>query len=218
MISENGGETWDINYNPAGMDNHYFGKCVYFLNQDIGFIAGLGRTILKTTNGGYDWDMVYTSGVYNWECYENIYFTDENNGFAVGVSSTILKTNDGGDSWYVIETGFDLFFNAIAFCDQTNGYIVGSLGENIVETTDGGNIWTIKDFDPILVNGNLTDICFVNETTGFITCDDYTGATWDGFIFKTIDSGETWFEVYTDFWNIPQSIDFYDETNGIARF
>ncbi|MCD4698151.1 MAG: T9SS type A sorting domain-containing protein, partial [Bacteroidales bacterium] len=216
MISEDAGESWDFYYHPANMNNGYFGKCIYFLNQNTGFIAGLGQTILITTNGGYDWEMVYTSGVYNWVSYESICFIDENKGFAVGVNSTILKTNDGGNSWYEVETGFEFSFNSIAFCDQLNGFIVGSSGEYILKTNDGGITWTLKDFDPGLVSGNLTDICFVNEITGFITCDDYAISTWDGFIFKTINGGETWSEVYTDIWNIPQDIDFIDENTGIV--
>ncbi len=216
MISENAGESWEFYYHPADMNNNYFGSYVYFLDQDIGFIAGLGRTILKTTNGGYDWEMVYTSGIYNWVCYDYICFADENNGFAVGWGSEILKTNDGGNSWYVFETGFDFSFNAIAFCNQTKGYIVGSSGEYIVETNDGGNTWALKDFDPVLVSGNLSDICFVNDTTGFITCIDYTASNSDGIIYKSTDAGETWFLVYTHTWNMPRAIDFFDENNGIA--
>ena len=57
MITEDEGESWNIFRNPAGWSNNYFGRTIFFLNENKGFIAGKGKSILKTTNVGIDWEI-----------------------------------------------------------------------------------------------------------------------------------------------------------------
>ncbi|MCD4731941.1 MAG: hypothetical protein K8R74_15145, partial [Bacteroidales bacterium] len=214
MISDDAGLTWDFKYNPAGMDNNYFGKCIYFLNSDIGFIGGAGRTILKTTDGGNYWNVVYYSGVNNWQYIEDIAFCNETTGFAVGDYTSIKKTTDGGENWISIEAGNDFNLHQVEFCNETTGFIIGSSEEYILKTIDGGNIWQIIDYPNGLENLNPGEIYFYNETTGFIFGDSGY-SDFDDVICKTTDSGITWTVVHTDPSAYFGKIDFITDQHGI---
>jgi photosystem II stability/assembly factor-like uncharacterized protein len=61
---------------------------VYFVNNNIGYIAGNFGTILKTSDGGNTWT-VLSSGIT--QDLRSIYFTDVNTGYIVGAFHTILK-------------------------------------------------------------------------------------------------------------------------------
>jgi photosystem II stability/assembly factor-like uncharacterized protein len=103
-ISENEGISWDIYLNPAGQSNDYICKGSYFINQDIGFIYGGNETILKTTDGGINWNLVYSGAGY-WHFVNEIEFTNETTGFAIAENGQLFKSSDTGDSWEIIESG-----------------------------------------------------------------------------------------------------------------
>ncbi|OQX75687.1 MAG: hypothetical protein B6D61_09945, partial [Bacteroidetes bacterium 4484_249] len=212
MISEDAGESWDINYNPAGIENGFFGQCIYFLNSNVGFIGGSGLTILKTTDSGSNWYEVYNSGVGNWDCFKDIAFCNETTGFAVGDFSRIKKTTDGGETWVTVEAGNDFNLYKVEFCNETTGFITGSSDEYILKTTDGGNNWQIINLPPGLENLYIQDIHFINETIGFVFCDLGSGT---GVIARTTDSGETWNIVNSGLYLSSGTIDFFDEQHGI---
>jgi len=214
MISSDAGETWQINHHPAGLDNNFVGECIYFLNSDIGFIGGANRTILKTVDGGNNWDTVYYSGGPNWQCFRDIAFCNETTGFAVGDYTSIKKTTDGGETWINLEVGNDFNLHQVEFCSETIGFIIGSSNEYILKTIDGGNSWQIINYPTGLENLSLEEMQFVNETTGFVYCDaGYPN--YDGAICKTSDSGITWVNVFDDPSAYSGSIDFIDDQHGI---
>ena len=71
----------------------YFLFGVSFSDANTGTAVGSGGTILRTTNGGTNWD-TQTSGTES--DLSRVSFTDADNGAAVGQFGTILRTTDGG--------------------------------------------------------------------------------------------------------------------------
>jgi photosystem II stability/assembly factor-like uncharacterized protein len=67
---------------------------VRFLNASTGYAVGDEGVILKTKNGGNNWEM-QSSGTNS--DLNSIFFIDVNTGYAVGAEGCILKTINGGE-------------------------------------------------------------------------------------------------------------------------
>ncbi len=80
-----GGNYWSRNIIAGEEDNL---KDIYFINANLGYIAGFNGKIFKTTDGGNTWiqEPTITSNHLN-----GIFFISENLGWAVGDNGTILK-------------------------------------------------------------------------------------------------------------------------------
>jgi photosystem II stability/assembly factor-like uncharacterized protein len=147
-------------------------ESIYFLDANTGFVSGAynngwGSIILKTTNGGVNWNQTtFYPDVYD---ITDIYFMNSNTGFAVG-------NYNGGGSWVIYETvngglnwNFLQYSNGggqlrrIRFWNDNVGITVGYAG-HILQTTNGGTNW-INYGSP--VSNNLYDIYFTNNY-GFI--------------------------------------------------
>jgi len=98
--------------------------CIYFLNDQIGWIAGYDGVVLKTQNGGLSWQVVRPS-VPNGPAIFDIWFKDESTGLAVGADSSIYRTNDGGLNWNVSKLNTQAHLYAIVVLGQTGILIAG---------------------------------------------------------------------------------------------
>jgi len=95
------------------------------------FFATSGSQLYKTTDGGYNWDLVkdFNTSV------GSIYFLDENKGWvSAGTSEAYLYyTNDGGKTFQPIfksGTGYDgKYITGMYFSNPTNGYLLTGKGE-----------------------------------------------------------------------------------------
>ena len=215
MMSYDVGESWEIITNPAGMNNDYLCKGINFINEYTGFINGGNETILKTTDGGFTWNLKYMgSSIYEWQCINDIKFLDETTGYAIGDNGQLFKTSDAGETWTLTESGVSFDLKNIAFANPQTGFITGNTTTSLLKTQDGGDTWIVINYPDYLPNAYLEEIYFVNETTGFIFTREYPNYV--GLIFKTIDSGETWIEVYSDPWLFSSKFAFFDDLHGIA--
>ena len=197
------GENWEL----IVTDTNFTLREVLFLNPDTGWIIGfhmseLTGIVLKTTNGGIDWNYFYT----DYELYD-IEMTSYLSGF-IGIKNHswvdddygFLKTEDEGDTWNLSNPGMDFITN-ISFIDANVGYCLGLQGPDggILKTIDGGETWS---FIIDGIGGNsINRLQFINEQTGF-----YAG--WevmfdDGIISRTDDGGDTWTDqIEGRFWDI----------------
>jgi len=113
---------------------------VFFKDRNAGWIVGMDGVIIKTTDGGTNWNQL-PSGTD-----KPIYtiLLSGSKGWAVGNKGTYLMSDDGGNTWQskpvAIKTKY--WLRNIAFCDQDNGFVVGASG-TVVITSDGGNTWKI---------------------------------------------------------------------------
>lgn len=147
---------------------------VYFLNDTIGFVCGGEKNesgvILKTLDGGANWQQVYSSSL----ALRDITFVNDSLGFACGDSLLIVKTTDGGNTWNILDLPYVPVIicplTSVQFRDAQHVYICG--GENTdkgiaLRTADGGAWWDYQAFYTREVTANY----FTNDTTGYITAN-----------------------------------------------
>ncbi|MBU0475537.1 MAG: T9SS type A sorting domain-containing protein [Bacteroidetes bacterium] len=115
---------------------------VFFLNENLGWIAGSSGTILKTMDGGSTWftPMDTLPVISTMNC---IFFANENIGYAGGSSNLLLKTLDGGATWNQVDveaTSGNIY--SLYFADENTGWIMN--GYQVLYTNDGGDSWSVQ--------------------------------------------------------------------------
>jgi photosystem II stability/assembly factor-like uncharacterized protein len=182
----NGGINWFLQ---AEFDTSLFTK-IQFVNTNTGWaIAGSGwALILKTTNGGDDWNF-QTTGQMGDYIFEDCFFVDENIGWIVGENFTtsnerglILKTTDGGGSWISQASTVDYSIDKVYFVDANHGWAISQ--NEVLRTTDGGTNWTVN---AIISSVWLNSIHFIDEFIGFVVGNDLSGQ-----IYKSTNGGINW--------------------------
>ncbi|HZW37884.1 MAG TPA: YCF48-related protein [Ignavibacteriaceae bacterium] len=103
---------------------------LYFTNDTVGYLIIPGLPLMKTTNGGNNWDTINGN-------YSNLFWAD-NKIFSMSFVNSqtgwllidtsanfLLRTTDGGQIWTrpVLESGFDYSPNKITFVNQYLGFI-----------------------------------------------------------------------------------------------
>ncbi len=178
---------------------------IVFTDSENGWIAGGGGTLLNTTDGGVNWEMIKRT---DQDRFDDIFFADEMNGWIAGSNGQIRKTTDGGQNWEIIETDATANLHSITFTDPDNGWASGASG-TLLKTNDAGESWMEVDSG---VSFLLESVEFVDENTGFIAGGSFSDG---GQILKTTDAGDTWEVIRTVDGRI---IDMYfiNETLGFA--
>ena len=101
---------------------------------------------------------------------------------SVGARGHILISDDG-TQWTQVAAPVDVMLTSVAFADPNNGWAVGH-DAVILHTADGGDTWTLQNFQPDL-NKPLFDVLFLDARTGFAV-----GAY--GLMLTTTDGGSSW--------------------------
>lgn len=214
IISDDMGESWEVMHNPAGMSSSFTGCGTHFLDENNGFMFGSYNAILKTDDGGYSWNKVFSDN-YNNKIVD-MEFADSQHGFAlVPVSFNqgyLLETSDGGVSWDSVQSISGTVFHDIEFADSQFGLVLGE-SNTIFKTVDGGNSWDIITLsDTISFTETDVKLTFINDSTAFICCSS------DGtsVILRSDDYGETWSNIFQD-WRFTMNHDilFFNESDGI---
>ncbi len=113
-------------------------------------------------------------------------------------NGNIWKSSDGGKTWQVKNKGaVGINFSkidvlSIAFDPRNeNNVLLGTRGGGILKTEDGGENWNFLNFQPEKVYGLAVD-----PSNGQIV---YASGVWKerGKIYKSLDQGNTWDEIYT---------------------
>ena len=132
MRSEDLGETWHTVHT---FQSTMFSKPYYitFINNSVGFMRNEGGVVMRTENGGVDWEIIDVE----WIGPKCISFVDEELGYMSGLG--VYKTENGGKSWELINEelheAYSLFFR-----NEFIGYYAGADGK-IYKTVDGGISW-----------------------------------------------------------------------------
>ena len=217
----------------------------YFITSNIGFVVGGQGVVLKTTDGGVNWQekSVSTLPFLQRPWLHSIVFTDANTGYAIG--GGCFKTIDGGETWTELPTGWTttaLF--SVCFTDFNTGYIAGGNG-NILKTTNGGANWTLQQGGSGI---ELHGVSFTDSNNGWavgycqILHTNNGGTTWTiqdqspvnyyncnaidqntcyvsgtgGTILKTTDGGVTWNTQLTGTLSDITALFLFDANNGYA--
>jgi photosystem II stability/assembly factor-like uncharacterized protein len=92
------GESW----NEASLYEDAIINNLQFINQDQAIATGEYGLVLKSEDGGENWDI---AGYAPDEFYVHTsYFEDADNGWIGGLSGFIYQTNDGGQNWEQMST------------------------------------------------------------------------------------------------------------------
>ena len=169
MVTEDGGDTW-VDTTPEDVSRL---NDVYFINQDTGYACGYDGNIIKTTDGGYSWNLIYED--YGLTA-ENIYFFDDDHGIVTGLFEYAI-TQDGGETWTKYYIDNNMIFTGFDAANDTAGYVVG-LGGLVAKTTDRGYNWEqIRDTVP---HPALNNIGFFDALSGVTTSNNTLMVTDDG--------------------------------------
>lgn len=171
---------------------------IQFVNENTGWISmhknnypDYSCKLLKTTNGGYNWDIIDSS-----QNAGRFQFISELTGYAVNpytdVPSNISKTTNGGATWFICSTvPYQVY--VLSFINQQTGWVGGYQDwakAVVMRTTDGGNSFQLINNSSI---GGLTRLQFLSESFN----GEYYGycVIEAGNLYRTTNSGWNWLKV-----------------------
>lgn len=147
----NGGVSWQSSPSVAGS--------VYelsFLTPQLGWAAGNGGLVYRTTDGGRNW---LWSSLGDPSTVLAVHFTDANRGWAGNLGGNIYRSLDGGISWTLQYQNPAASFSTIWFADAAEGWALGY--QTILHTLDGGAHWT--PLPPPAGGVRLNDVHFLDR-------------------------------------------------------
>ncbi len=183
--TEDGGETFSRKTGIPGSaassgGGSLVGSQIHFFSANLGiaFVSPENGTssAYMTPDGGVSWvSVALPSGAK----VSSVYFVDEKTGYAVG-PDTLLRTIDGGEKWTAEPIAAANNLTAIACATANRCVLTVSAGNELIETTDGGDTDTVKTTSSSLIYGaayaNATDIVAVGES-GATVLSSNSGAT-----------------------------------------
>ncbi len=205
-------------------NSNYWITALYFFNENTG-IAGtsvplpvngflIGGEILRTTNGGVNWQRVLLDSNLR---VKSFYFIDQNTGFAIGGSyasaGKIIKTTNSGLNWFTIIDNtppvvYKHFYN-LYFANENTGF--ASNLDGVYRTTNAGINWqqcliALDYYSPYL---SIRKLFFFDLNKGLYLSDS-------GKVYKTTNSGSNWSVTYGNPEITYRDINFLDNNTGYA--
>ena len=171
-------------WNPQNTNTTQRFLTVFFLNDHLGWAGGNEGCILKTTDGGINWDYYSIGTRYTVHA---VTFVDSLKGWAALYSFNpdragyIMATIDGGISWNIQYQIYGVSLHNVYFYDQYFGWAVGSSGI-FLRTVNGGLSWETN----FVSDEWAWSLCFVDPDHGWV------GDGASGYIRKTTDGGYSW--------------------------
>lgn len=182
-----------------------------FINSNTGYVVGgqnaISGIILKTTNGGLNWQSILTLSY----SLRGIFFVDSLIGFSSPFGGPIKKTTNGGISWLDQTSPLSNNYNLrrLYFINSNTGWIVGgneiSASGAVIYTSDGGTSW-ITRFN---VGEDLFyDVHFFDANTGLVVGIGAQG------LFRTTNGGMNWIDISSAGAG-GYSMNFLDQNTGL---
>jgi len=164
-----------------------------FINSQTGWVIGSevngNGVILKTTNGGNNWERQSTGfNIYHCFC---ICFLDENTGWIGSAGNAVgylMKTTNGGINYTKQDFPGVLQIRSIKFFDNDNGWILGLYGL-LSKTSDGGITWVSKAIPGYT---QYDDLFAVDESEAWALINIVNSSMVYSRCFKTLDGGSNW--------------------------
>ncbi|MBK9227587.1 MAG: hypothetical protein IPL67_11190 [Ignavibacteria bacterium] len=196
----NGGSTWELVefYNAPALYS------LHFIDQTTGVAGGGDGRILISTNSGVNWNSAWCPSSME---INSLVFINSTTGFGFGSGDVYIKTTNGGLNWTEEEFGWTVnrLFSDASLTPNGTIHAAGNYGIVIRSTNSGAN-WQ----KPASVTENtLSEIRFVNNTTGYALCG-YGG----GDILKTTNSGQTWVSQISSYTTPMYGLSFTDSVTG----
>lgn len=167
---------------------------VCFVDSLNGWIVGSNSTLLRTNNGGDDWEIIQLG--YETDQNTKINFIDELNGFLL-TKGVLYTTVTGGNSWEKIYNG-ELVITSFFFADLNKGWItmidkVDNFTKSyIMRTTNRGIEWQQQFADSSIERLSFLSVYF-NDTLGVASGFKEPGIdNVNTHILITLDEGYNW--------------------------
>ncbi|MDD3807239.1 MAG: YCF48-related protein [Candidatus Marinimicrobia bacterium] len=211
LKTTNGGDAWSDVSDTMLTKEDLYGVAV--VSDQIAYVCGKKSTVLKTTNGGSDW----VKSDYGFEGADldgGIAFINANVGVAISDAN-------GGETWYTTDGGTTWTYNPIAALfpiglTSTRLYDIDAGGSTFAIvgyhrttflSTDGIN-WHLSGPFSYALDRNIS-VSVVNDN--FIV----VGGT-GGWLLKTINGSEPWYELDIKTGNDASLVHFVDENIGFV--
>ncbi|MGH9768974.1 MAG: WD40/YVTN/BNR-like repeat-containing protein, partial [Blastocatellia bacterium] len=185
---------------------------IFFRTRDDGWLVTSGATgsrILKTVDGGDNWELVFQLGVApgarrtDVPVLYSVAFPNKKQGWVVGADGRILHSEDGGINWRRQESGTQDELVHVKFVNDKRGWVVGAKG-TILYTDDGGRTWERQ-------NAGTTNHLYHIETRGkenaWVVGDK-------GTVLRTTNAGLSWERVAVDTTQNLLNIAFANDKQG----
>ncbi|MCX6146382.1 MAG: YCF48-related protein [Candidatus Kapabacteria bacterium] len=237
LKTDNGGNVWGNSLILDDLNKNYEVKAISVIDN-LNIIV-VGRTkigndmsdtvnawnplLLKSTDGGKNWnDMSASININSFEI-TDVQFIDKNNLWIIGsldsngnssedrcmFGKVVFKTTDGGTSWIKLfeKREKSSWSNLIKFSilDIQNVVVIGEKTNNglsstlIMRTSDSGNNW-IEDTTLYYNISNYQTMNFYDKFNGYISGTKFNNNRINGsrhYILKTTNGGTTWDSVYS---------------------
>ncbi|MCF8256234.1 MAG: T9SS type A sorting domain-containing protein [Flavobacteriales bacterium] len=175
----NGGASWTVTQLEGNQYTFSYGRDLFFLDDNTGFLACNGGSLYRTTDQGLNWVRVYNDAN---EDFSAIHFPSPAVGYMIPVyGGEIYRTINGGNSWSAFPLGQNIDMYDVYFTDNQTGYIAAS-NARILRTTDGGLNWTTTDLG---ASDAFMAIIFTSANRGYAIGSH-------GTLVTTTNAGETW--------------------------
>ena len=183
-----GGQTWISQ--TSGVTDEI--RAVFFIDANTGWAVGgaTNRTMVKTTDGGLNWQSIAASNISSNQMYD-IAFFDANTGWLVTFDS-IYMTTDGGTTW--VNEGYVTSVEVpsprvIAVTSDTMAYVGGSSKRSVTKRQaevfyrrpeNAPFLWSNSGFTPSVTDDHIMSLAFVSSDIGF-------AGSQKGILFKKTD-------------------------------
>lgn len=179
----NGGVSFDTSGNGL-LPTNIRAWAIWFADNNTGYIGAGSQTaftsrILKTTNAGVNWSLVYSSSSNYVTC---IGGSSANNVVASFSNGTTLRTTNGGTNWTESPSAIFSIPNNISFLNANTGFVCGTGGQ-VSRTTNGGVNWQAANTPQ--TDWSLFQVKVVSATEIYAVGDA-------SFLYKSTDLGANW--------------------------
>jgi photosystem II stability/assembly factor-like uncharacterized protein len=185
LRSTDRGENWQQVQSPVARAL----TALYFNDDNHGWAVGHDEVILKTVNGGLDWEVVR----FNPET-ENVFvdvqFSDPATGFVLGTNGRLFTSTDGGNHWaeqiLQVEEWYENHLFAWAENSKHQAVIAAEKGV-IYRSDDGQSNWQPVESP---YNGSFFGVTALPD-------DGFLLYGMSGKVFRSDDGGHHWLKLYT---------------------
>lgn len=151
--TSDGGVNWISQFKDTtpNIDTLTSSGAIQFTDANNGWAVGPNGRILKTVNGGINWNLLSNTGIGNRSYSKCLFFLDANTGWiGTNISGTrdtptqriILHTKDGGSSWTSQNITSTNAIFSIFFRDETNGWFTADKCVQNCNLSDSLKIYT----------------------------------------------------------------------------
>ncbi len=177
-----GGTNWIQQYSPI-TDKDF--RHIFAVDSNLLYCVGTWEAILKTTNGGSNWEIISDGVIGQGSRYFSCYFINKDTGWIAGSGWKVLRTYNGCQSFDTIITyPIAAFKNDVHFFNSNTGLIAGETGV-LIKSTNGGTNWFQVNIPLQGIMSSFRDIAVYNNQYCWVA-----GA--DRRIFFSSDYGSNW--------------------------